>query len=123
MGQTTFAGVILIVGSATLAGAIFGWKLGPLNYELSQLQLSLLFAGAGGSFALLGCGSALERSAARARSHAAFLRLKRVLLRSEDESEDEGSQVRPVRVDAKTAARPVEITKPLAARTGSSTCR
>ena len=123
MGQATFVGTILIVGSAALAGAIFGWKLGALSFELTQLQLSILFAGTGGSFALLGCSSALERSAARARSHAAFLRLKRTLLRSEDESEDEGSQVRPVRVDAKTAARPVEITKPLTSRTGSPTCR
>ena len=123
MGQTTFAGTMLIVGSAAFAGAVFGGKFGPFNLEVSPQQLAFLCAGLGGSIALLGCGSVLERTAAQARSHAAFLRLKRTLLRSQDETEDEGSQVRPVRVDTKTASRPTEFAKPLAGRTGSPTCR
>lgn len=123
MGQTTFAGALLIVGSAALMGALGGWKAGPLSLEMSQQQLSMLFASVAGSCAVLGCGYVLERSATRAKSHAAFLRLQRTLLKRFEQADDGSSRLRTVRLDAKTASGPSENIRTLSGRTGSSTCR
>lgn len=123
MGRSTFAGAILIVSSAALMGALCGWKAGPLNLAMSQQQLSILFAGVAGSTAVFGCGFALERSAARARSHAAFLRLKRTLIERIEEQADGSSHLRKVRLDGMDESGRAEMSRPVGGRTGSSTCR
>ncbi len=122
MGQSTVAGAILIVSSAALMGALSGWKAGPLNVAMSQSQLSILFASLAGSTAVLGCGFFLERSAARARSHAAFLRLKRTLIERIEEQPDGTSHLRKVRLDGMDDSARGEISKPVGGRSGSPTC-
>ena len=109
VSNTKLAGSFLIVGGAALVGAMVGWDLGPLRLEVSQDQSATVLAGFGGILALLGCGFAIERSEAHARSRETMLRLEWMLFRTKEKARPENAESAVNGPNVTASPRPMDV--------------
>ena len=109
ISNTKLVGSSLIVAGAALVGVMVGRDLGPLRLELSQDQLAAVGASVGAFLALVGCGFALERSEARARTREAMLWLEWKLFRTNEKAGSKMSELLLDSPNVTASPRPVHV--------------